>query len=152
MSRDVTAFRYGLPSRVSPEDAAWLKKLDGEIWDRSKDRFGSTHSFESHKRKLLKEELKRVLKLVVDHRLPCVLGSGPYGNLSMSIWDHSDVPQVRPDRLISLGEDHVGLEKGFDRWDDRFKWFSAYTHSDEVRQVLAFYNMPMPEPKLRYEY
>jgi len=88
----------------------------------------------------------------MEYRLPCVLGSGPYGNLSMRIFGHSDFPEVPPDPLISIGEKHIGLPAGFDRWNERFDWFSQFTHSDSNREILDFYGLPKPERRERYEY
>lgn len=131
-------------------DRTWLSDLDVEIWDRQRDRLGGGHEFAN--RELSGADLERIIQLVERHRLPCVLGSGPYGNLSMGIFDHSDFPGVPPEHLLSIGEKHVDLPTGFDNWGERFDWFSRFTHSDSNREMAAFYGLPSPKPRERYEY
>lgn len=143
--------KYGKPESVDTEVKAWCQKVDEEIWDRSKDRFGTSHWFESDKRKLKKSELNKLLKLIISNKLPCILHSGPYGNLSMSVYDHSDVPGIKPDRLFSLGEKHTRLPERT-AWDTRFEWFAKYTHSIENQQIVDFYKLPEIKQKGYYEY
>jgi hypothetical protein len=135
---------------LSSKDREWFSALNGRIWDRHLDNFGSVHQFENGR--LDAEEVEHLTRLIERHRLPCVLGSGPYGGLFMRIFDHSDFPGVAPDLLLAVGEKHFELPAGFDRWDERFEWFSKFTHSDSNRDVLAFYGLPAPGPRERYEY
>lgn len=142
MSPDLPS--YGPPSRLSSPDLEWIKRWSSEIWDR--------HGFPNLKRRASSEELSRAVSLVRAHRLPCILHSGPYGDLSMSVLDHSDFPQVPPDTVAAVHRDHVGLEAGFDKWNASFDWFSRFTHSEENKAVLKFYSLHAPEEKSRYEY
>lgn len=145
---------YGSPVPVSPEDKEYLRKLNDRIWRRSHDRFGHVHSFPKDG-EMPESDRSKVLRLIGSHVLPCVLGSGPYGGLFFHVYDHSDVPGIRPDFLAGFDEDHFGRfghGAGLDEWQKRFDAVSVITHSDRNRQVLEFYGLPEPEPASRYEY
>ncbi len=160
---------YGKPKPVYKADREWLEKLDEKIWDRSKDSFGYEHAFENCT--LPKGDLKRILDLIKPHCLPCVLHSGVYGGLSMSIYNHSDtidyldVPNARfvsfdevvdaPDYLICIGQKHIAeLETAgaITHWNKRFEWFSKHTHTDENRKICKMYHLPEPGERQSYEY
>lgn len=132
------------------EDAAFFSSLNERVWDRSVDRFGSTHSFPNCELSELEKEL--VLRLVTTHKLPCVLHSGVYGNLSISIYDHSDLPEVPPEPVAHFSSKHFGRKQTFKDWRQEWDFMSALTHSDENRRVLEFYGLPKPGPMSSYEY
>lgn len=148
----IEALDYGTPSPLPAEDLEKLRKLDETIWNRSKDQFGHTHAFPKDNKKLSKEDQAYVLGLIGKHVLPCVLRSGPYGELSFSVWDHSEVPGIPPSRVISLSEEHFGIKATFATWRASFDQMSKVTHSQRNREVLAFYNLPEPGPASVYEY
>jgi hypothetical protein len=154
VSFDPVVYGLDLPCEVSQEDREWCLQVNQKIWRFTIDRLGLTHGFPSTDRKLTRSELTRMLKLITDHKLPCVLHSGPYGGLSMSVYDHVDyAPDIKPGRLFEIDERHVWTELARDiTWDDHFNWFSRYTHNDVNRQMVAFYKLPEPQPKGRYEY
>lgn len=135
---------------LDENDVTRLRALDKAIWNRSKDRFNFTHSFPNYKRPIAAEELKYVLKLIRKHELPCVLGSGPYGNLSMAVYQHAPYVGVPLERLISLAAEHLGVSKR--DWDKQFDAFAKYTHSDRNRELLKFYGARAPGPRNDYAY
>ena len=137
---------------LTSEDRQWLLDLDKKIWDRCVDGSGMAHAFPESQRRLETAELERVLDLVLRLRLPCVLHSGTYGGLSMSIHGHSDAPGVPPDRLITIAREHAGLPSGHINWDANFLWFSRFTHRGENRNILDFYGFDPPEDQDRYRY
>ncbi len=144
---------YGNPSPLNEEDRRFLKELDEKVWNRSSDRFGAIHSFP--KRTLTREEESRVLQLIGAHVLPCVMGSGPYGELSFSVYGHTTAPGSKPECLASFGEDHLsnfGKDRAFERWKFRFEAMSALTHCQRNRQILSFYGMPAPRRADEYSY
>ncbi len=135
---------------LSEQDACWLRRLDDDIWRRTKDRFGSEHPFEIEG-SLSPEDLARVGKLITTHTLPCALGSGIYGNLFMSVFDHQEsILRAPGDRVITLGQRHIFSSST--PWNERFAWFSAYTHTAENRRLCAFYGLPEPLNRGHYEY
>jgi len=143
-------YRHGMPNRLSEKDVGFLEALNQEIWDRSTDRFGSVHSFPN--RELSKAEKEQILELASSHGLPCVLHSGVYGQLSMSVYDHSGLPGVPPEPVLHVSSKHFGLKQTFKEWRQEFEFMSALTHSDENRRTLAFYGLPKPGPMSDYEY
>jgi hypothetical protein len=138
---------------LSNEDRLWLQVLDGEIWRRSKDRYGHIHSFPIDSKVPLEAEiLDRIKKLISDHCLPLVLHTGPYAELSITVYDHNDAG-IPPDRVISLDEQHLGFTgTTFKTWHKTFVGMSKFTHTNENRQVCAFYKLPLPGEEQRYAY
>lgn len=143
---------YGTPTPLSAEDVKRLREMDQAIWKRSKDRFGSTHAFPKDSKALSKKEQEYVLGLIGKHVLPCSLRSGPYGELSFSVFDHSEMLDIPLDRVISLSEEHFGLKGTFKTWRAVFDEMSKVTHSQRNRDVLAFYGFHPPGPASDYEY
>lgn len=149
-----------MPAEPLSEDTVeTLRAWNERIWNRSRDRFGSTHAFANEKRPLTKRERQFILNLIEDHELPCVLHSGPYGNLSMSVFNHVDEPSLmsREHIVIQLSEEHMFGEdyrdnEGFSKWDKRFDAFAKYTHSERNRELCRFYGLPTPAKRERYEY
>lgn len=139
-------------ARLSADDITWLTTVDWNIWNRSRDRFGMTHAFPKREEALRTEDLARVLALVTTCQLPCVLGSGPYGGLSMAVYGHCESPGVRPDRLIVLDAVHVGLSGAHVDWNENFEWFEKYTHTSRNYDLCAFYKLPLPKERRHYEY
>lgn len=137
---------------LSVDDAQALRDLDARIWNRSRDRFGHSHWFPRGDLPLSKADRDRVLRLVEKHSLPCVLHSGVYGDLSFSVYGHSDVPGVSPGRLITLAEAHFGLRGTFEDWSKRFRFMSKVTHTAKNREICEFYKLPLPKPSEDYEY
>lgn len=135
---------------LNDENRKWLSDLDERTWDRIRDSFGAIHQFENCK--LDAAEIERLICIIGRHCLPCVLQSGPYGNLFMRIFCHANFPGMPPHPILTVGEGHVGFPVGFDAWNDRFDWFSRLTHSDSNRRILAFYELPKSESRERYEY
>jgi hypothetical protein len=91
-----------------------------------------------------------VLRIIKECELPCVMDSGPYGGLSMAVYDHIVAPGQYPDCLIVLDQDHV-INKA-KTWDQCFEFLSQFTHNDRNRELADMYRLPKPEPKRRYEY
>lgn len=143
---------YGTPTPLSSEDHEALREMDKRIWTRSKDNFGRTHAFPKDRKRLSKNDQEFVLGLIGKHVLPCILRSGPYGELSFSVFNHSPVPGVPPERVISLSEEHFGLTGDARDWQRRFDKMAKITHSDRNREVLAFYQFLPPGPASDYEY
>lgn len=141
---------YGNPSPLPPSDVSVLQAMDRNIWHRSKDDFGHVHAFPE--KRLSAADQSFLLDIIGRHVLPCVLTSGPYGELSFSVFNHTEVLGVHPERVISLSEEHFGLKGDLSDWPRRFREMSKVTHSDRNRQVLAFYEMPEPGPAEDYEY
>lgn len=139
-------------SPLPDADRLFFRGLEDTIWERSKDRFGGVHSFAQGV--LSEENVTRVLTLIREHSLPCILGSGPYAGLSVAIYDHSPLPAVPPEFLVAFAHQHIPATKDTTAytWDKRWDWFSALTHTDENRAICEFYKLPLPEPKSRYVY
>ena len=137
---------------VSAEDKKWFQDLHKRIWRVTRDRFNHKHAFPVEDKALHHQVLRKVKRLLAEHELPCVLHSGPYGGMWMSVYDHSDTPGIPPEFLINLDEVHLGFKGGFKEWDARFKSMSEFTHSKRNREVCQFYGLPEPEPKERYAY
>lgn len=142
---------------LTEHDRLALRQLDAEIWERSRDRYGMKHSFE--KRMLSDEEQSRVLKLIETSELPCVMHSGCYGGLSITVHDNEATAAVLmgepSETLLCLGERHIfgrGHERTFPNWDVRFDFFSAITHSERNRNLCKFFNLPQPEARGHYSY
>jgi hypothetical protein len=114
------------------------------------DRFNFVHAFPEGK--LTKTEREWILDLIGEHVLPCVLHSGPYGELSFAVFDHSSLPGIHPEQVISLSEEHFGLRGTFKDWQKRFDALSKVTHSPRNREVLTFYKFPEPGPASDYDY
>jgi hypothetical protein len=68
------------------------------------------------------------------------------------VFNHSPVPDVPPERVISLSEEHFGLTGDAKDWKRRFDELAKVTHSKENRDVLAFYQFLPPGPASDYEY
>jgi hypothetical protein len=143
---------YGTPTPLSAEDVVKLREMDQSIWKRSKDRFGHTHAFPKDNRALSEKDQEYVLDLIGQHVLPCSLRSGPYGELSFSVFNHSEMPDIPPERVISLSEEHFGLKGTFETWMLVFNEMSKVTHSQRNREVLAYYQFNPPGPASDYEY
>lgn len=136
---------------MEQETKEWLRNMNDEIWKRDfVDNTGMRHEFMS--RELSADERSVVQGVIMQFGLPCVLHSGPYGNLSMIVYDHSDFPEIPPEPLFHIGEKHVGLPPGFQNWNERFDWFARYTHTDKNRRLLRFYGLQDSEARERYEY
>lgn len=142
-SHDVS---YDLPA----SDREFLKELNKTIWSRTTDRFGSTHQFPDHKRPISADELNKSVELISVHKLPIILCSGPYANLSICVHDHSLIPQIEPETLLYLSENHFGLSGK--PWKARFDFMSKFSHSQENKDICSFYGLSMPRDKFHYEY
>ena len=139
-----------MPDLLSEKDRLYLRRFDEIAWKRSKDRFGHMHAFALT---VAAKKVARVLKLVDVHDLPCVLCSGPYGDLWMRVYDHSEAIGVRPEYLVAIAEDHILKDPHAPKkWNDTFDAFSKYTHSARMREILSFYGLPLPQPRSEYEY
>lgn len=146
---------YKSPRALSPDEARYMSDLDARIWSRSTDGFGYVHSFPARDRPLSARDRGRVLGLIGSNVLPCVMQSGPYGDLSFSVFNHSEFPGVPPGRVASFHEDHFGRfghVNGHVDWEKRFEEMAAITHSDRNREVLRFYGLPEPRPASYYAY
>jgi hypothetical protein len=145
---------YGHPESLKDEDRKWLKELRVAIWrPTTPDRFGFTHYFPNEKRPLLQEELDKLVLLVKGQVLPCVMRSGAYGDLSITVYDHSDQPDITPDSFFSLHEDHLNFkDKTFEGHDKRFAEMSKLTHTGRNRQICEFYKLDLPQKASYYEY
>lgn len=132
-------------------DRVFLMALHSEIWVHSRDRVGRTHSFPNRERPLGSSGLFRVLELVEQCELPCLMHSGPYGGLSISIYEHAEAPGAPPEMLIALDEDHFFDGKA-PEWDERFDLMAVYTHNERNKELCALYGLPAPREKDSYRY
>jgi hypothetical protein len=149
-------------SRVlSPKDLAWLKKLDAEIWqvhDSTVRANLSGHlmrkSYRTENRKLIRQEFKRLERLIRTHELPCLPGSGVFGfGFSLTVCSHSESPGVKPEALIVLTGKHLpSCLFGEADWNTTWAAFLPFTHSPRNRELLAFYGFDPPREREYYEY
>lgn len=134
---------YGTPGVPSRQDLEWLKGLYDSLW---------AHTAERRvirTRKITQVELDRVVTMIRNHVLPCAMGSGPYGDLSVNVYENLEVPDVRPILLFGMHEDHLGWGG---TWDMRFDELSKLTHTPENEKLCNFYRLPAPGPRERYTY
>ena len=126
-------------------------QLDGDLWTRVTERKMS-HAFE--KRVMTPEEKEKALGLIRAKCLPCVLGSGPYGNLFLVVYDHSELPGVPPEIVAIFGDRHFPetAKTTFATWLTSWEFFSALSHSKKNREVIAFYGLEAPKGLEYYEY
>jgi hypothetical protein len=130
---------YGAVSPLPPSDTSWFKELFETIWDQDLNPHG----------RLTQEQVTRITKLVRGHLLPCAMGSGPYGDLSINVYEHVDVPSVRPAILFGFHELHLGWNYN---WEERFEELSKLTHTPENENICRFYGLPLPRPREQYAY
>ena len=140
---------------LSPEEQAWVKQLSGEIWQLNESP-GNVHgdNYRTEKRKLTKEEWKRLKKLIYAHELPCLPGGGTFGfGFSLTVCSHSPAPQVKPEPLITITGKHLPkVQPGHENWDQIWATFSPFTHAPRNIELLAFYGMEAPRERVHYEY
>jgi hypothetical protein len=84
--------------------------------------------------------------------LPCILRSGPYGELSFDVYNHAEFPGIQPERLASFHEEHFNLRGTFKGWDEKFKFVCEIRHNEKNRKVLEFYKLPKPRSAYDYSY
>lgn len=136
---------YGLFMDAKTETR--LRQLNDDIWEKLSDSDGRYAC-----RKLTPEEKSIVVDSIWRYDLPCVLGSGPLGDLSVTVFGHSPFPEVRPDSLIKIHQNHLDLPSGIVHWNERFDWFSQFTHRPRNLELATFYGLPSPGPRESYEY
>lgn len=145
-----------LKEPISKEEQQFFEGLATTIWVRLPDQFGHTHLFPSAQFEPVDEpQIERVLRVIEEHQLPCVLESGPYGELSVAIFDHSAAVGVPPECLLRLSERHIPDLRsmtGHKHWADRFIWLSKLTHTHANMRLCQFYGLPEPLPDHRYQY
>jgi len=142
---------YGHPAPLTQDERAWLVQLDDDLWTRMRER-KMNHAFE--KRVMTPEEKEKVLGLIHAKCLPCELGSGPYGNLFLVVYDHSELPGVPAEMVAVFGDGHFPetAKTTFATWLTSWEFFSALTHSEKNREMLAFYGLDVPKSMSHYEY
>lgn len=131
---------------VDRESQDWIRKLNDDIWKR----FSNGERYAC--RKLTSEEKNVVVESIWKFDLPCVMRSGPLGDLSMTVYGHSPFPEVQPNPLIKIHQDHLDLPTGLSEWSKRFDWFAQFTHRQRNVELATFYGLPTPRDKERYEY
>lgn len=135
---------YGHPHALVDKDKEWFRELFESLWSSSQSMRGWLWGG-----RLTQRQIDKVIRLTKQHVLPCVMGSGPYGDLSVHLYDHVDVPVVEPEILFGFHETHLGWGGTFDL---RFAELSKLTHTPENENICKFYNLPAPKPKCRYSY
>lgn len=130
---------------LQDKDRKWLQEFNVCLW-------GDTHSIFGRSYKFSKKEINKIESLIKKHELPCVLSSGPLGDLSLHIFNHSAGVGIEPERLLAIHQNHLELPTGFDNWGIRFEYFSKFTHTDRNRELAGFYKLPIPGPESSYEY
>lgn len=141
---------------LSEDDRCWLIALDEAIWkDRSPDEHGRCHHFE--KRDLEEAEWQRIQQLITAHSLPCVLWSGPYGELRMKIYEHPPFSDNKPTHICTVGRGNLpGFSAlggdGDAKWPVAWDALSVFTHSESNKQALRFYRFESPRERSYYEY
>lgn len=139
---------------LGQEDRQWLAELQKEVWKHHEDPKSRIRWGEA-KRELTEPEITRVWQIVERHGLPCVMSSMNFGfGVGLVIYDHSPVPEVKPEPIISVSGDHRpgGKTRQGPTFSDDFDYFSRFTHNDGNKQVLAFYGFEAPQSKSYYDY
>lgn len=129
-----------MASPISGADRQFLKALNKRVWSTP---WGDA-------RPLAPEDRARVISLIRSHELPCVLRSGPIGDLSMVITDHVEVAGEGAPKLLVLNSEHLGIHEL--KWDDQFDFYAQFTHTDRNRELLSFYNLPPLRSRESYDY
>src|SRR6185369_14324426 len=106
-------------------------------------------------RRLKKQEWDRLTSLITQYQLPCEMSEGSFSfGRSMYVYDHSEVPGVKPELLILITDDHLPLPKGKDRFEDKEleEILAPFTHSEANTELLAFYDLELPRELTSYRY
>ena len=141
-----------IPKPPPRKDIKWLNELNGFIWeDRIDPNCGRKWS--GKKRPLSKDEHERLFALIEKYSMICVLWDAFGFNLGMRVFAHPNTVGEKPSFLVSISHDHVKPHvAGEFHFDEQWKYFSPFTHSNANRRALKFYGVGEAKKKQAYEY
>ncbi len=144
-------------NEVNPELYETIKALHEDIWQKHIDPQNKLPWYDE-KRELTDDEKNTLFSLLKDKRVICCLFDRFGFTLIISLYSYPSSADKKPEHLISFSQTHIKIRNsglnGTEKKGEKTAWdvFSKFTHTEENKHLVNFFNLPKIKEKNYYAY